>query len=130
MALPGLKGLDAKMLVIFNSVLDYDECQKKDACHANATCSNTIGSYTCQCKYSFTGDGRSCVWYRGMFRSPYVDNIVLSQNRYIKSVPKSGFQNWNSTDSFFANTIWRKLPSFLNLLSYSHQSPCMKSNKQ
>ena len=29
-------------------------------CHANAKCSNTVGSYKCKCKDGFTGDGFYC----------------------------------------------------------------------
>lgn len=39
---------------------DEDECEKKtSSCHVNATCINTIGSYTCKCFTGLKGDGRS-----------------------------------------------------------------------
>merc|ERR1711988_1945348 len=31
-----------------------------DTCHADATCTNTEGSFTCECKEGFTGTGYSC----------------------------------------------------------------------
>ena len=38
-----------------------DECALgSDGCHDNATCTNTVGSYTCQCKEGFTGNGVDC----------------------------------------------------------------------
>ena len=41
--------------------LDVDECDlDADDCHANATCNNTIGSYTCECNIGYTGDGYNC----------------------------------------------------------------------
>ena len=44
---------------LFN--LDIDECViGTHACHANAFCTNTIGSYTCACKTGFSGDGFTC----------------------------------------------------------------------
>ena len=40
------------------SITDIDECKIGiDLCHDNATCSNTNGSYTCQCKSGFSGNG-------------------------------------------------------------------------
>ena len=41
-------------------VLDIDECNTTHGCHSNATCSNIAGSYNCECKDGFTGDGFSC----------------------------------------------------------------------
>eukprot|EP00794_Sanderia_malayensis_P007256 gene7256-8064_t len=43
---------------------DNNECLNPSACHSNATCTNTHGSYLCKCKHSYSGDGKSCVWYR------------------------------------------------------------------
>ena len=41
--------------------LDIDECWSgSDDCHDNANCTNTIGSYTCQCWEGFTGNGIDC----------------------------------------------------------------------
>ena len=40
---------------------DIDECKgNKNKCHEDAVCKNTIGSYTCQCKNGFKGNGRFC----------------------------------------------------------------------
>ncbi len=36
---------------------DINECDLLDSCALNATCSNTIGSYLCQCLPGFRGDG-------------------------------------------------------------------------
>ncbi|XP_078681185.1 IgGFc-binding protein-like [Branchiostoma floridae x Branchiostoma belcheri] len=48
---------------------DVDECALGwDECHANADCINTHGSYSCQCRPGFTGDGRDC-WVRAICRA-------------------------------------------------------------
>ena len=40
--------------------LDIDECEKKDPCHENALCLNTIGSFKCKCNKGSWGDGKTC----------------------------------------------------------------------
>jgi cysteine-rich repeat protein len=40
---------------------DIDECAMgTDNCDANATCTNTVGSFTCACDFGYTGDGVTC----------------------------------------------------------------------
>ena len=40
---------------------DIDECTvETDNCDANATCTNTAGSFTCECNSGYSGDGVSC----------------------------------------------------------------------
>ena len=44
-------------------VVDINECEMmSDLCDndAVAVCTNTIGSYECDCKFGFTGDGFNC----------------------------------------------------------------------
>ena len=40
--------------------LEIDECIPVSPCHANATCNNTEGSYTCTCNIGYSGDGITC----------------------------------------------------------------------
>ena len=39
--------------------VDIDECAD-NPCHANATCTNTVGGYTCTCNTGYSGDGTTC----------------------------------------------------------------------
>ena len=41
--------------------LDIDECTADNGgCSVDASCSNTVGSFTCICHNGFTGDGFTC----------------------------------------------------------------------
>ena len=43
---------------------DLDECQadkEYNFCDGNATCTNTLGSYECDCLDGFEGDGLKCL---------------------------------------------------------------------
>jgi len=41
--------------------IDINECElRRDNCHPFATCTNTPGSFTCQCNEGYFGDGFSC----------------------------------------------------------------------
>ena len=41
---------------------DIDECSEGTfICEPNALCTNTIGSYTCTCKFGYTEDGSTCM---------------------------------------------------------------------
>ena len=44
----------------FPQFVDTDQCLTVSPCHANATCDNTEGSYTCTCNSGYYGDGVSC----------------------------------------------------------------------
>jgi len=41
--------------------LDVNECEgQSHGCHAQASCINSRGSYSCTCQSGYTGDGKSC----------------------------------------------------------------------
>ena len=41
---------------------DIDECSNlESACHENAKCTNTVGSFTCACNQNYFGNGFFCV---------------------------------------------------------------------
>ena len=40
---------------------DINECSEKThSCDKNATCTNTDGSFNCNCQIGYTGDGNTC----------------------------------------------------------------------
>jgi hypothetical protein len=49
-----------------DTFIDINECSEgTHTCHQNADCSNTDGSFTCQCRGGFIGSGQDCT---GNFR--------------------------------------------------------------
>ncbi|XP_019627938.1 PREDICTED: mucin-like protein isoform X2 [Branchiostoma belcheri] len=49
------------MLADNRTCVDIDECATgADNCHADATCTNTEGSFTCACNTGYSGDGTTC----------------------------------------------------------------------
>ncbi|MEZ4461521.1 MAG: EGF domain-containing protein [bacterium] len=43
-----------------NGCVDIDECLEATVCDPNATCTNSPGSFACECNTGFMGDGFSC----------------------------------------------------------------------
>ena len=49
------------LFIFFLFITDVDECTAGgNNCHADATCKNTAGGFTCACKPGYTGDGTAC----------------------------------------------------------------------
>ena len=42
---------------MFRFPVDKNECSETSPCDSKAECTNTPGSYTCQCNPGFAGDG-------------------------------------------------------------------------
>ncbi len=60
-----------ELIVTIHSYTDTDECAAGlDNCHPNATCSNSVGSFSCDCYDDFFGDGNICI--PGMY-----DNYIV-----------------------------------------------------
>ncbi|XP_022793899.1 sushi, von Willebrand factor type A, EGF and pentraxin domain-containing protein 1-like, partial [Stylophora pistillata] len=56
-----IRCLDGKWSSTAPLCTDIDECSEGvSRCHANAECTNTIGSFTCKCNVGSVGNGKSC----------------------------------------------------------------------
>ena len=48
--------------------IDIDECKGNQSCHEDANCTNTNGSYVCDCQPGYTGNGQNCTGEFGITR--------------------------------------------------------------
>ena len=48
--------------------IDIDECKGNHSCHENANCTNTNGSYVCDCQPGYNGNGQNCTGEFGITR--------------------------------------------------------------
>ena len=47
--------------LLISLLIDVDECVSgAHDCHSSASCTNTVGSYTCSCNQPYIGDGKTC----------------------------------------------------------------------
>ena len=56
----GLTMHDLKLYYFSIIYLDQDECEVDSPCDENANCTNTMGSYACECNAMYFGDGVTC----------------------------------------------------------------------
>ena len=58
---------------------DFDECgNQTDSCSNLATCTNTIGAYTCSCNIGYIDDGFDCEGKLNSFLHHIIVLIVIS----------------------------------------------------
>ena len=56
----------------YSYITDINECSTStDDCHSDATCSNTVGSFTCACKTGYQGNGKACTGSFIVYFIPY-----------------------------------------------------------
>ena len=48
------------ILVVILFIVDIDECED-EPCHMNAFCTNSEGSFSCQCNVGYQGNGSVCI---------------------------------------------------------------------
>ena len=51
-----------QLIITISAILDIDECAvgDKGGCHKDARCVNQVGSYRCECKPGYEGNGKTC----------------------------------------------------------------------
>ena len=61
---------------------DFDEClAETHNCSDNAHCSNTVGSYTCECMAGYEGDGFNCTGIYILSSATRVNLLVVNQQQ-------------------------------------------------
>ena len=68
---------------------DIDECVSGvHDCHRSASCTNTVGSYTCTCNHPLSGDGKTCRYTAaGEYFTLIVLQFMLQRSELSSSCP-------------------------------------------
>lgn len=78
-------------------ITDIDECASGvHDCHSSASCTNTVGSFTCSCNHPFTGDGKTC---RHSASGKY-SMLILFWNKYCILKWNANWLNVRFIDAF------------------------------
>ena len=82
---------------------DIDECSIPiHSCHINASCSNTDGSYDCQCLLGFDGDGFICTSKKSHFVILNFTNVIMLFTLSFADIDECVMSNLNNC-SMYAN---------------------------
>ena len=87
---------------------DVNEClsMSKNSCHYHATCVNTIGSYNCECKHGYFGDGvescieNVCITMPKEICHPFAECIPLDTNILLLKQRTTSLTSDQNTDTF------------------------------
>ena len=75
---PQTSRVSSLVIFDFSSFLDLDECKAGvHKCHPNAVCTNSFGSYSCQCKPGFPGNGTFCGGVATFFET--IESILVQR---------------------------------------------------
>ena len=72
--------------------IDIDECLLANECHENAECLNSGGSYSCNCRDTFSGDGKECFCEKG-----FVQTTDSNENDVCEDIDECLFENTSYT---------------------------------
>ena len=75
-----IRGIVRFVILIPFICIDVNECNESPSpCHSDATCTNTAGSYICECQHGFIGNGTHCTgkWSLDI-------EIIVCCNRWLK----------------------------------------------
>ncbi|EPB68838.1 G2F domain protein [Ancylostoma ceylanicum] len=71
----------------FGLCIDLNECERGDhTCDHYAVCHNTDGSFTCQCRPGYTGDGHHCSTFHGKGSEAEVLQTTIDANQLTQSL--------------------------------------------
>ena len=71
------------------SFSDIDECKSYLSCHVNATCTNTDGSYVCECYPGFNGNGQNCKGKFNLFAKIFRKFLLESDLKLLRRLPSA-----------------------------------------
>ena len=94
-----------------------DECVSGvHDCHRLASCTNTVGSYTCTCNHPYVGDGKTCTHFAaGQYFTLIVFKFRLKKLELSSNCPPNMMSKKQSKTSDFVKP--NKLLSFVKLFS-------------
>ena len=67
---------DFQRVIGISCVADIDECAigDKGGCHKDARCVNEVGSFRCECKPGYEGNGKTCI---GISNFPFASGVPV-----------------------------------------------------
>ena len=82
-----------------------DECVSGvHDCHSSASCTNTVGSYTCTCNRPYVGDGKTCTYYLAGEYYTLKYSAAVRVNFKLLNKPRLTF--FSNLDQFVSRSDW------------------------